>query len=265
MLDFPDVRRARAFLQHAADPTTPSLARYIAEVGPVNAAHHVSERTAPTEVLNECRPDANWQLADTSLQAAASLGGQFVIPEDDAWPADVFTGLSALAADGDTLGGPPLGLWIQGDVRLAELAAAPSVAIVGSRAATAYGEHHASELAYELANRSVPVISGAAYGIDGAAHAGALAADGVTVAVLGCAIDAGYPAGHVTLLNRIVRSGGAVVTEYPPGTPPARHRFLARNRLIAASPGLVSLSCDVALTAHVGGLATVLWGCGSVA
>ncbi|HEY3467636.1 MAG TPA: DNA-processing protein DprA, partial [Amycolatopsis sp.] len=97
-----------------------------------------------------------------------------------------------------------------------------------------YGEHHAAEIAYGLANRGVPIFSGAAYGIDGAAHRGALAAGGVTVAVLGCAVDAGYPAGHVGLLNRIVRDGGAVVSEYPPGMPPARHRFLVRNRLIAA-------------------------------
>jgi DNA processing protein len=229
-----EARRARAFLQHAAEPATPIIARYIADVGPVDAAHHVAERTAPTEVLDECRRDVSWRLVDTSLQTAASLGGRFVIPEDDEWPADVFAGLGTLAADGGTLGGPPLGLWVQGDVRLDELAAAPSVAIVGSRAATEYGEHHAAELAYGLASRRVPVFSGAAYGIDGAAHRGALSADGVTVAVLGCAVDAGYPAGHVGLLDRIVSSGGAVVSEYPPGTPPARHRFVARNRLIAA-------------------------------
>src|SRR2546423_1313994 len=82
--------------------------------------------------------------------------------------------------------------------------------------------------------RGESVFSGAAYGIDGAAHRGALAASGVTVAVLGCAVDAGYPAGHAALLKRIAGSGGAVVSEYPPGTPPARHRFLVRNRLIAA-------------------------------
>ncbi len=229
-----EARRARGFLQHAAEPATPVIARYIADVGPVDAAHHVAERTAPTEVLDECRGDVSWRLVDTSLRTAASLGGRFVIPEDDDWPADVFAGLSTLAADGGTLGDPPLGLWVQGHVRLDELAAAPSVGIVGSRAATGYGEHQAAELAYGLASRRVPVFSGAAYGIDGAAHRGALSGDGVTIAVLACAIDAGYPAGHAGLLDRIVRSGGAVVSEYPPGTPPARHRFLARNRLIAA-------------------------------
>jgi DNA processing protein len=128
---------------------------------------------------------------------------------------------------------PPLALWVAGDVAL-DTAADRGVAVVGARAATSYGEHHAAEMSYGLATRGVPVFSGAAYGIDGAAHRGTLAADGVTVAVLGCAVDAGYPAGHVGLLNRIVRNGGAVVSEYPPGTPPARHRFLVRNRLIAA-------------------------------
>jgi DNA processing protein len=77
------------------------------------------------------------------------------------------------------------------------------------------------------------VVSGAAYGVDGAAHRGAVAAGGATIAVLACGLDVGYPAGHVGLLRRAAESG-AVISEYPPGTPPARHRFLVRNRLIAA-------------------------------
>jgi DNA processing protein len=77
------------------------------------------------------------------------------------------------------------------------------------------------------------VVSGAAYGIDGAAHGGALHAQGTTVAVLACGVDVPYPAGHTRLLERIAQQG-AVLSEYPPGTPPARHRFLVRNRLIAA-------------------------------
>jgi DNA processing protein len=77
------------------------------------------------------------------------------------------------------------------------------------------------------------VVSGAAYGIDGAAHRGALGTEGATVAVLACGIDRSYPAGHTQLLDRIAQQG-LVITEYSPGTPPARHRFLIRNRLIAA-------------------------------
>ncbi|WP_284740281.1 DNA-processing protein DprA [Amycolatopsis sp. RTGN1] len=236
MSDSTDARRARAFLQHAAEPTNPCIARYVAEIGPVDAAHHICERTAPTDVLAQTRPGANWMLAEASLRTAAQLGARFVIPEDDDWPAaDTFAGLSTLAADDDSCGGAPLGLWVQGESRLDDLAAARSVAIVGSRAATEYGEHHAAELAYALASRNVAVWSGAAYGIDGAAHRGALATDhpASTVAVLPCGLDTGYPAGHVGLLKRIA-AAGAIVSEYPPGVPPAQHRFLARHRLLAA-------------------------------
>lgn len=230
-----DARRARAFLQHAAEPTNPILARYVAEVGPVDAAHHVSERTAPADVLTETRLDANWIRAEAGLRTAAQLGARFVIPEDDEWPADVFADLRALATDDGTRGGPPLGLWIQGEPRLDELASPRSIAILGARAATEYGEHHAAEFAYALASRNVAVFSGAAYGIDGAAHRGALATDRRpgTVAVLPCGLDGAYPAGHVRLLQRIA-TAGAIVSEYPPGTPPARHRFLQRHRLLAA-------------------------------
>ncbi|MET8848575.1 DNA-processing protein DprA [Amycolatopsis sp. NPDC004625] len=230
-----DERRARAFLQHAAEPTNPILARYVTDVGPVDAAHHVAERTAPTDVLTKTRHDVDWTRADATLRTAAELGARFVIPEDDEWPADVVGGLSTLSADDADLGGLPLGLWIQGKPRLDELASARSVAIVGARAATQYGEHHATEFGYTLASRDVTVWSGAAYGIDGAAHRGALATDrrACTVAVLACGLDCGYPAGHVGLLQRIA-SSGAVVSEYPPGTPPARHRFLLRHRLLAA-------------------------------
>jgi DNA processing protein len=233
-----DARHARAFLHHAAEPTSLCLARYVVEVGPVDAAHHIAERTAPAEVLAECRHGVSWTLADAGLATAAQLGARFVIPEDDEWPAGVFGGLNTLAADDGTLGGPPLGLWIQGEPRLDELASARSVAIVGARTATEYGEHHAAEFAYTLASRNVAVWSGAAYGVDGAAHRGALATDrpACTVAVLPCGIDCGYPAGHVGLLKRIATSG-AVVSEYPPGMPPTRHRFLQRHRLLVASTG----------------------------
>jgi DNA processing protein len=108
-----------------------------------------------------------------------------------------------------------------------------AVSVVGARAATGYGEHVAAELGYGLAGEGMTVVSGAAYGIDGAAHRGVLAADGRTVAVLGCGIDIGYPSGHASLLDRIARDG-LVISEYPPGTVPAKHRFIVRNRLIAA-------------------------------
>lgn len=230
-----DARHARAYLHHATEPTNLRLARYVAQVGPVDAAHRIAERTAPADVLTETRRDASWELAEASLRTAAQLGARFVIPEDDEWPADTFLGLSTLAADENSPGAPPLGLWVRGETRLDKLAATRSVAIVGSCAASEYGEHYASEFAYALASSNVAVWSGAGYGIDGAAHRGALATDrpASTVAVLACGLDVGYPAGHVNLLKRIA-TAGALVSEYPPGVPPARHRFLGRHRLLAA-------------------------------
>ena len=88
---------------------------------------------------------------------------------------------------------PPLGLWVRGPARLDELVDR-SVAIVGSRASTAYGEHVAGEFGYQLAERGWTVVSGGAFGIDAAAHRGALAAEGPTIAVLACGVDRPYPA-----------------------------------------------------------------------
>ena len=126
-------------------------------------------------------------------------------------------------------------LWALGPVRLDEVVPR-AAAVVGTRASTAYGEHVAADLATGLAERDVAVVSGGAYGIDGVAHRAALAADGVTVAVLAGGIDIPYPAGHSALLHRIGQHG-LLFTEYPPGVRPARHRFLTRNRLVAAVVG----------------------------
>jgi DNA processing protein len=108
------------------------------------------------------------------------------------------------------------------------------VAIVGSRASTAYGEHVAGEFGFGLAERGWTIVSGGAYGIDAAAHRGALAADGPTIAVLACGVDRPYPSGNGPLLARIAEGGGLVVSESPPGYAAQARRFLVRNRLIAA-------------------------------
>jgi DNA processing protein len=228
-----DGRRARAYLLRVAEPPAPALIAFVAHHGPIDAAARVRRGDCPPEVLKATEARREYDLVDQDFARAAAAGARLVVPEDDEWPAWPLLALDLAARRGVTEAVPPLALWVSGDVALGT-AADRAVAVVGARAATEYGEHHAAELSYGLASRGVPVFSGAAYGIDGAAHRGALAAEGITVAVLGCAVDAGYPAGHVGLLNRIVRNGGAVVSEYPPGTPPARHRFLVRNRLIAA-------------------------------
>lgn len=136
------------------------------------------------------------------------------------------------------------------------------VAIVGARAATSYGEHVASELAGELADGGLSIVSGGAYGIDGAAHRGAIASQpGGTVAILVGGLDRPYPAGNAHLFERIVSGGGALVSELPPGSTPTRWRFMQRNRILAALAGATvvveagarSGSLDIAARAHAFG------------
>ncbi|WP_460444109.1 DNA-processing protein DprA, partial [Amycolatopsis cihanbeyliensis] len=171
-------------------------------------------------------------LAAEDLAAAARAGARLIIPEDEEWPAWPLLCLEVATGRGVRDVATPLALWARGNATL-DRVTDRAVAVVGARAATGYGEHTSAEFGYGLAERGMTVFSGAAYGVDGAAHRGALAGGGATVAVLGCALDAGYPAGHIGLCNRIAEHG-LVLSEYPPGTPPARHRFLVRNRLIAA-------------------------------
>lgn len=162
-------------------------------------------------------------------EATRSLGARFVIPGDEEWP----EGLHDLAHTEPVqeLSGVPLGLWVRGRP-LAETVAA-AVAVVGSRASTPYGEQVAADLAAELAEAGCCIVSGGAYGIDAAAHRGALAEGGPTVAVMAGSLDDIYPKANAALIGRVVEAG-ALVSEYPPGEHPTRRRFLARNRLIAA-------------------------------
>jgi DNA processing protein len=155
---------------------------------------------------------------------------RFVIPGDDDWPG----GLSDLAdcEPVQDLGGAPFGLWVKGQMALVE-AVARSVSIVGARACTAYGQTVTTDLAAGLGTHGITVISGGAYGIDAAAHTGALAADAPTVAVMAGGLDKPYPSGNSALLQRVANHG-LLVSELPPGEHPTRVRFLARNRLIAA-------------------------------
>ncbi len=155
-------------------------------------------------------------------QDLARAGGTLVVPGDPAWPA----GLDDL---GDAA---PFALWCRGTPP-----AAGSVAVVGSRASTGYGERVAFDLAEGLASRGVGVVSGGAYGIDAAAHRGAIAPGGPTFVVLAGGVDRAYPAGNARLFEEALATGGGVLAELPPGALPTKSRFLQRNRLIAAVTG----------------------------
>lgn len=125
---------------------------------------------------------------------------------------------------------PPHLLYVYGETDLTDRF---PVAVVGTRRASAYGLTHTREIAAGLAQTGVCVVSGLALGIDAAAHTGALDGGGRTVAVLGSALDKPYPQENEPLMRRILESGGSVVSEYAPGTPPSRYSFLQRNRIIA--------------------------------
>jgi DNA processing protein len=176
------------------------------------------------------------QVAEEAMRSSDRLGTRIVVPADDEWPVRV-DDLADLELD---TGGrinwdtrPPLCIWARGPWSLRE-AFNRSVAVVGARAATAYGVHVTTDLAFGLAEHEWTVVSGGAFGIDAAAHQGALAANGLTVAVLACGVDRPYPAGNSGMFEQIGNSG-LLISEWPPGSEPLRHRFLIRNRVIAAA------------------------------
>lgn len=162
-------------------------------------------------------------VALVALRQAVRFAVQLLVPGDPSWP----TGVDDLGCHA------PIALWLRGNGS-ALAAADHSIALVGARAATGYGEHITMEASSGLVDRGFAIISGAAYGIDGMAHRAALASSGQTVAILAGGVDRFYPSGHDALLARIV-DAGAVISELPCGSPPTKWRFLQRNRLIAAA------------------------------
>jgi len=154
---------------------------------------------------------------------------RYITPADAEWPHQLNDLVGVRHND---MGGMPERLWLRGTGDLRELTA-NAVAMVGSRSATSYGHSIASDMASQFAHFGVTVVSGAAFGIDQAAHRGALAAGGPTVAVVATGVDRPYPQAHAALIDRIAETG-LVVSEYAPGSTPTRTRFLERNRIIAA-------------------------------
>ncbi|MFE2055549.1 DNA-processing protein DprA [Streptomyces sp. NPDC059446] len=223
-------RLARAALTRVFEPGDERGGRWLRETGAVELIRRLTgaeEAARALEGMTAARL-AGYRLRASSadpardLADAAAVGGRFVCPGDQEWPSQL-----------DDLGDArPIGLWVRGrsDLRLWALR---SVALVGARACTPYGPHMAATLAGGLAERGWVVVSGAAFGVDGAAHRGALAAGGATMAVLACGVDVAYPRGHAELIGRIVEQG-MVMGELPPSEHPTRSRFVLRNRVIAA-------------------------------
>jgi DNA processing protein len=221
-------RLARAGLSRVVEPGDPAALKAFAGLEAAEIWESLRRKTPGMERwttrLAEVEPERD-------LERAAAGGARFVIPGDDEWPEQI-----EVLADAGQLSrraGVPFGLWVRGPANLRRVLER-SVAMVGARACSSYGEHVAAELAAGLAETGFTVVSGGAFGIDAAAHRGAIAAPGVTVAVLACGVDVSYPKTNSALFSRIVAEG-LVVSELPPGCSPTRLRFLSRNRLIAAS------------------------------
>lgn len=223
-------RLARAALTRVLEPGDERAGRWLRECGGVELMRRITGRDGAAERLSGMTAQrlAGYRLRaggadpEQDLAAIAALGGRFVCPGDREWP-------SQLNDLGDAV---PTGLWVRGSPDL-RLWALRSVAVVGARACTPYGAHMATTLGAGLAERGWVVVSGAAFGVDGAAHRGALAAGGATVAVLACGVDVAYPRGHAELIGRVAGQG-LVISELPPAAHPTRARFILRNRVIAA-------------------------------
>ncbi len=236
-----DVRLARAALGLLIEPGNRDLYRLVAADGPIRTLRRLvagEPGTGPLRGAAEARLGSGdpARMASAALAQAHRLGARLVIPEDDEWPARVgdlvqIGSATSGRTDRDTL--PPLCLWVRGAWPLTE-ALDRSVAVIGARAATSYGTHVATDIAHGLACQGWTVVSGGAYGIDAAAHRGALTAGGITVAVLACGVDRPYPVCNTAMFDRIVETG-LLISEWPPGAAPFRHRFLIRNRVIAAA------------------------------
>ncbi|MFF9810885.1 DNA-processing protein DprA [Streptomyces coeruleorubidus] len=218
---------ARVLLTRVIEPGDEAGGRWVRELGVRGLARRLAEGGRPLAGVSGKRWKGLLARAETArpredLAAARAAGVRFVGPGDAEWPGQL-----------DDLGDArPLGLWVRGRASL-RMWALKSVAVVGARACTEYGAHMAGTLAAGLAEQGWVVVSGGAYGVDGAAHRGALGAGGATVAVLACGVDRPYPSGHTRLIGRIAEQG-LVIGELPPGDHPTPSRFILRNRVIAA-------------------------------
>lgn len=160
------------------------------------------------------------EKAVTELERVKALGGDILILDDGSYPPYL-----------REIADPPITLYVRGDWQ--GCFEQPGVAVIGSRMCSTYGENASEMLSRDLASRGICIISGLARGIDTAAHRGALRGGGKTIAVLGTGIDAVYPKENTRLVREILDSGGAVVSQFPLGTPPLKDNFPYRNRIIS--------------------------------
>ena len=191
-------------------------------------------------LLSQTENRFTWDRPAEDLEFAAELGYTLLTPESPQWPAEAIQcafGRQQTGAAGKASHQPdgiaPHALWVAGNTNLPGLFA-QSVGVVGTRHATKYGHMATKDLVAGLGGHNYTVVSGGALGIDTVAHTTAMDVNTPTVVVAACGPGEHYPRSNKALFERVVATGGALVTEYPPAVTPDRHRFLTRNRLVAA-------------------------------
>jgi DNA processing protein len=224
-------RLARAALTCVAEPGDAAMGTLLRTCAPAGIIAALTEGRAPAgsgRIAGLDRALRRWAArlgtapTTITLDAWHRDGIRLLCPGDPGWPGQL-----------DVLGDArPWALWLRGSADL-RYACLRSVSIVGTRAATSYGEHVCLEMSAALAERGWAVVSGGAFGIDKSAHRGALTAEGITIAVLPSGVDEPYPLAHQVLFDAIA-AHGVLVSEWPPGRTPTRPGFLVRNRVIAA-------------------------------
>ena len=231
---------AWVYLNRVLDGPSHALAGLLTAFEPERIAHGVFHREEWIgALLGETASRYDWCRQSEDLECARQVGARLITPADDEWPQERFAAAFGFFHNGavdapatfaaDAL--PPHALWVRGE----SLAGAvdQSVSVVGTRAITRYGYQATDMLVGGLAAHQWSIISGGALGVDSAAHSSALSGGVPTVAVMACGIDVDYPARNRELFHRIAERG-CVVSEFAPGTTPQRHRFLTRNRIVAA-------------------------------
>jgi DNA processing protein len=215
-------REALVSLAHVVEPADERIGALVEELG----AEAVLDRLKRGR--SGLRESSSYQVRlaafdlSTALAQADRIEARIIDRTDREWPSQL----------NDLGNAQPFAIWVLGAANL-RLAALRSVAVVGARASTAYGEAVCRDWCPSLAAQGFTIVSGGAYGIDAAAHRATLDAGGMTICVLACGVDVAYPRGHEALISRIA-SNGLVISESPPGDEVRRHRFLTRNRVIAA-------------------------------
>lgn len=253
-----------AYLSRVVEGPSIHLQHLLAkDIGADEIAHGVRTRASWIGGLgSQTQHRYTWDQPAQDLERAKAAGFKLLTPDSPEWPGEHIKRVfhcgypeSERKLDLDQDAVAPHALWVKGNGNLAVLLA-QSVGIVGTRTATSYGRGATENLVQGLAKHQYTIVSGGALGIDTAAHQAALDCGAPTVVVAACGPGYTYPLSNEKLFDRVCASGGAIITEYPPGTTPDRHRFLTRNRLVA---GLTQGTVLVEAAFRSGALNTLKW------